>query len=93
MTTKEVLDLKDPDIEKAVMMPTTSQLATSLFYLMLDLVDSCYITAGMSGTIIAIDQDKMETMAQRREIDLSRYNKPVKHFTRTLLTSINKENG
>ncbi len=91
MSGAAILELEDEQIEKAVFMPKSSNLSVKLFNLMLNTVDSCYITAGMSGAIIAIDQNKMETMAERRGIDLARYDKSVRKFISGLLHTLNKD--
>ena len=91
MSTKEILDLEDESIERAAFMPDSSRLAVKLFNIMMNTVDSCYITAGMSGAIMSIDQNKMEVMAERRGVDLARYDKSVRKFTSMLLNTMNSK--
>ncbi len=83
--------MDDEAITKAVMYPPDlGVLSKKLFGLMQDTVDSCYIVAGMGGSIISIDQDKMEVMAERRGIDLARYDVYVRKFIRAFIKNANK---
>ncbi len=91
MTGKDIVALDDESIAKAVFQPDTSKMAGRLFDVMISTVDSCYIIAGMDGTIISIDQDKMERMAERRAIDLARYETPVRNFISSYLNKVNKK--
>lgn len=91
MTVEAIMELGDESIEKAVFQPSSSNLSRNLFGVMRSSIDSCFIVAGMDGTIIAIDQDKMERMAERREIDLARYEIPLRKFTSSYLRQINKK--
>ena len=91
MTVEQILELDDKSIEKAVFQPDSSMLAKKLFMLMHSTVNSCLIVAGMDGRVIAIDQDKMERMAERRSIDLARYEIPTKNFISAYLKQMNKK--
>ena len=91
MTTDKILALKDERIGKAVMQPSSSILAQNLFGLMHSSINSCFVTAGMDGRVIAIDQDKMERMAERRNVDLARYEIPLRKFMGAYLKQINKK--
>jgi len=91
MSGKEILALEDEDIENAVFQPDTSRIAGNIFDMMISSVDSCYMIAGMDGRIISIDQDKMERMAERRAIDLARYENPVRKFISSYLSKVNKK--
>ncbi len=91
MEAKAILDLEDENIEKAVFQPNTPKMARKIFDIMISSVDSCYIIAGMDGTVISIDQDKMERMAERRAIDLARYETPVRQFISSYLNKISKK--
>lgn len=91
MTAEKVLALKDETIEKAIIQPPSSLFAQRLFNLMHSTINSCFVVAGMDGRVIAIDQDKMERMAERRNIDLARYELPVKKFISAYLMQINKK--
>ncbi len=91
MSAKDILALDDKDIEKAVFPPPAPVIAGNIFDIMITSVDSCYIIAGMDGTVISIDQDKMERMAERRAIDLARYETPVRQFISSYLSKISKK--
>ncbi len=91
MTGQAVLDIEDESITKAVFQPNTTRMVRKLFDVMISTVDSCYIIAGMDGAIISIDQDKMERMAERRGIDLARYETPVRNFISSYLNKVNKK--
>jgi len=91
MSGKEILELEDEKLEKAVFRPDTSNIAGNIFDMMISSIDSCYVIAGMDGRIISIDQDKMERMAERRAIDLARYENPVRKFISSYLSKVNKK--
>ena len=89
MEVEKILELEDNSIETAVFQPVSSVISKKIFNLMHSTIGSCFITAGMDGSVIAIDQDKMERMAERRSIDLVRYEIPLRKFTSAYLRRIN----
>ena len=91
MTAEEIIDLDDESIQKAVFQPDSSRLAQNLFNVMHATVNSCFILAGMDGRVVSVDQDKMEIMADRRKIDLVRYEGSVRKFIGAYLKQINKK--
>lgn len=91
MSGEDILDLEDENITKAVFQPDTSRVAGTIFDVMISSVDSCYIIAGMDGRIVSIDQDKMERMAERRMIDLAKYENAVRKFISSYLSKMNKK--
>ncbi len=91
MDVEAILALEDESIEKAVFLPNSSKLAKKVFGVIQSSVNSCLVLAGMDGRVIAIDQDKMERMAERRELDLVRYETQVRHFISKYLSQMNKK--
>ncbi len=91
MTVEAIIELDDKSIEKAVFQPDSAVISKNIFGLIHSTISSCFITAGMDGSVIAIDQDKMERMAERRNVDLVRYEIPVRKFTSAYLRQINKK--
>ena len=91
MSAKDILDMDDESITKAVFQPQKSRISGTIFDVMISSIDSCYIIAGMDGRIISIDQDKMDRMAERRCIDLARYENSVRKFISHYLTKVNSK--
>lgn len=81
--------MNDKTINEAFFVPKTGALSLKLFYFLYQNVDSAIILGGMSGRILAIDKDKLERMAERRGIDLPRYDKIVSVFIQKFILHMN----
>jgi len=78
MTAEEVLALEDEFFHKAFFPPEAPPLAYELFAFLRINHPHCFIAGGYG--IIGIDKNKLEQMAERRGLELVRYEQFVELF-------------
>jgi hypothetical protein len=85
MTKEAIEKLDDPYLEKAAFVPPAPQKAYEIFFFLRTNIPHCAIPSGYG--IIGVDKDRLERMAERRGIELIRFDQFVELYIEKAVSS------